>query len=137
MLISDSMNEKEKLKIALTQQIAEINHCNLVTQDSLGVTWIHNNDFSVEFRYTILLHRLIVSRVCFKSLRNGCMSACFRILAEFANELNFDTILIQSVQTYEMAQWCEKFDFIPNKYNIRIEDDLGRSVLLGDYSIKL
>lgn len=65
------------------------------------------------------------------------MSACFKILKSFAKKLNYHTIEIQSVETYEMQQWCRKNGFKPSCYALAITDENSREVIIGDYDLTL
>ena len=131
-------NENEiKLRDALIREISERNHCDVECNRSFQTMWIRNADYSTEFRYVILGSRLMVSRVCFVNRRNGCMSACLSILKDFSKALGYDIIEIQSVETFEMMEWCNKMGFKPREYNIPIRDELNRVVLIGDYDLNL
>lgn len=65
------------------------------------------------------------------------MTACFDILKQFASILGYSTIQIQSVLTYEMQQWCLKHNFIPDVYNMLIQDEQGRNIITGNYELTL
>ena len=132
-------NENEiKLRDRLIREISERNHCDVECNRSFQTMWIHNADYSTEFRYVILMDKLIVSRVCFNNRRKGCMTACLDILKEFSNILGYNQIEIQSVETFEMMKWCNKMEFIPRDYNLHIIDDINkRTLLIGDYDLNL
>ena len=125
------------LQTALTEVIEQYNHCKLDCNISFHTTWLYCTDNDTEFRYCILADKIIVSRICFKNKRSGCMTACFEILKQFADMLGYSTIQIQSVLTYEMQQWCLKHDFIPDIYNMLTQDEQGRNVITGNYELKL
>lgn len=124
---------EKALRESLFSEIKNRNGCNLQCVESLGSTWIKDDELTTEFRYTALANRLIVSRIAFKNRHHGCMTACFKILKRFAANLNYDTIIIQSVETCEMMQWCLKMGFTASSCNFMTSDYQGRSVLLGDY----
>ena len=65
------------------------------------------------------------------------MTACFEILKQFADTLDYSVIQIQSVLTYEMQQWCLKHHFIPDVYNMLTQDEQGRNVITGNYEYKI
>ena len=121
------------LQDSLFNEIASRNDCKLYYTNTFGTIWIKDEEPTTEFRYVIIANQLIVSRILFKNRRRGCMTACFEILKQFASKLNYDTIVIQSVETYEMMQWCTKMDFMPSSCNIMVSDHFGRDVLIGDY----
>lgn len=124
---------EKALRESLFSEIKNRNGCNLQCVESLGSTWIKDDELTTEFRYTALANRLIVSRVAFKNRHRGCMTTCFEILKHFATNLNYDIIVIQSVETCEMMQWCLKMGFTAPSCNFMTRDSQGRSVLLGDY----
>ena len=129
--------EEEKLKDNLISEISKRNDCQIECQKSFNTVWLKNDSWGVEFRYVILMNKIIVSRICFKNRRQGCMNACFEILKSFAEKLNYHTIEIQSVETYEMQQWCRKNGFKPSSYAFATTDEKGREVILGDYDLAL
>ena len=126
--------QKAELQNELIREISNRNNCDISCNVTAHTVWIHNEDYTTEFRYVIFLNRVIVSRVCFTNKHSGCMTACFEILKRYANQFRYNIITIQSVETYEMMQWCKKMNFIPKEYNIEVQDTLGRSVLVGDYN---
>lgn len=133
---NDSIYEEE-LKDALISEISKRNDCQIECEKSFHTMWLKNDSWDVEFRYVIFMDKIIVSRICFKKRHQGCMSACFEILKSFADKLNYHTVEIQSVETYEMQQWCMKNGFKPNDYALAITDDKGRDVIVGDYDLTL
>lgn len=130
-------NSENELLTALEKEISERNNCRVECIKTINTIWLRSDDGETEFRYVIFLHRIIVSRISFSKKRSGCMTACFEILKSFAKELDYSVIVIQSVITYEMMCWCEKFGFMPKEFNIDIEDECGRIVKTGDYQYNL
>lgn len=126
------MDEKQ-LQESLIDEISKRNECKLQCDISFKKVWIHDENYETEFRYVIFLNKIIVSRICFKNRHDGCMTACFEILKQFADKLNYSVIEIQSVQTFEMMQWCKKMNFVPGQCNLDIVDSQNRKVLIGDY----
>lgn len=126
------MDEKQ-LQESLMDEISKRNGCKLQCDISFKKVWIHDENYETEFRYVIFLNKLIVSRICFKNRHSWCMTACFEILKQFSDKLNYDIIEIQSVQTFEMMQWCRKMNFVPNQWNLDVIDSQNRKVFIGDY----
>lgn len=62
---------------------------------------------------TFLCDSLIVSRVQFHHRRCGIMTRVFAELEQFCQRNGVKKIIVQSVQTPEMASWCEKNGFKP------------------------
>lgn len=107
----ENSNTRKILQDRLITEIESRNNCKLNCTISFNTTWIKDEEATTEFRYAIVGNRMIVSRVMFKNRRSGCMTTCFEILKQFAAELGYATIVIQSVETYEMLQWCNKINF--------------------------
>lgn len=127
------MSDKIELQSQLIREISARNNSDILCDISFQTVWLHNESYETEFRYVIFSNKIIVSRVCFKNRHSGCMTACFEILKKFANLLNYNIIEIQSVETFEMMQWCKKMGFVPKEFNIDIKDINERTVCIGDY----
>lgn len=70
--------------------------------------WLVGENEETELRILRLADfQIIVSRVCITHKRNGCMSEIFRQLIEYARNNHIPRILVQCVNTAEMAAWCE------------------------------
>lgn len=70
--------------------------------------WLVGENEETELRILRLADfQIIVSRVCITHKRNGCMSEIFRQLMEYARNNHIPRILVQCVNTAEMAAWCE------------------------------
>lgn len=94
--------------------------------------WIRDKGFETELRLLILADfRVTVSRVCFSNRRQGLMTDIYCYLKEFCKEHDIGQIMIQSVETKEMANWCMKYGFQPNpSSSIKLE-----KFICGDYII--
>lgn len=92
--------------------------------------WFHNDDWSSELRLLFLgkVH-VLVSRAAFINRRQGTMTKVLGFLEEFCKEHGVSRIVIQSVETSEMAAFCEKNHFTPSPTASMLFD----GVILGDY----
>lgn len=92
--------------------------------------WLRNNDSSAEFRLLFLFNiRITVSRVTFKNKRTGTMTEVMHYCEQFAKKNHISTVVVQSVETAEMAQWCLKNGYQPNP-NASMEFN---GLVIGDY----
>ncbi len=132
-LLERKLRYREELKDSLMYEIAKRNDCELECQETFQTVWLKDATYTTEFRYAILGDRIVVSRVNFKNRRSGCMRVCFELLKSFACKLNYRIIEIQSVETYEMQQWCLVNDFEPNSTAFVTTDESGHRVVIGDY----
>lgn len=132
MLGSKLLEIEDKLETELIQIISENQKEILVCDKSFRTLWIHNENYSIEFRYVILLDRITISRICFNKRRNGCLSKCIETIKKYKKELGLNKIIIQSVETKECSNFCYKNHFIPNDYCIEVED-----FKIGDYELEL
>lgn len=77
--------------------------------------WFRNSDFTAQFRLLFLFDiRMTVSRVAFKNRRVGTMTEIMKFCEQFAREKGVKKLVVQSVETPEMAQWCLKNGYKPN-----------------------
>lgn len=92
--------------------------------------WFHNEGWSSELRLLFLgkVH-VLVSRVAFINRRQGTMTKALGFLEKFCKEHEVSRIVIQSVETPEMAAFCEKNHFVPSPTASMLFD----GVILGDY----
>lgn len=60
------------------------------------------------------------------------MTAVLSYIMEYCIRNNIPVIVVQSVQTYEMMQFCLKNKFIASPYNSMFE-----GVLMGDYILRI
>lgn len=92
--------------------------------------WFSSDESDMELRLLLLMNfRLTVSRVLFAHRRQGTMTKVLAFLENFCKEHNIPEIVIQSVETKEMSNWCRKNHFQPNpSASIQIHD-----FIMGDY----
>lgn len=117
--------------------IEERDQCVLDIQKSFQTYWMRDSSKiwnpETEFRISRLGNlQLLISRVRFKNRRCGTMAAILQILKEYCIEEKIERIRVQSVETYEMMQFCLKHEMKPNIDNIWVGD-----VLLGDYDLMI
>jgi hypothetical protein len=94
--------------------------------------WFRNSDSTAEFRLLFLFDiAMTVSRVSFVKRRVGTMTAVMNYCKQFAKKHGVNKLVIQSVQTPEMARWCLKNGYLPNP-SASIEID---GLVIGDYEI--
>lgn len=132
-LLERKLRYRKELKYALMYEIMKHNDCELKCSETFQAVWLKDVADTTEFRYVILKDRIVVSRVNFKNRRSGCMRACFELLKSFSCKLDYDIIVIQSVQTYAMQQWCLANGFEPDDNTFMIMDGSGHEVVAGDY----
>lgn len=63
-------------------------------------------------RYLGSDEELVIARVCFINKRKGNMTELFSILQRIQEKYNTGDIVIESVMTQEMEEWCHKNGFI-------------------------
>lgn len=92
--------------------------------------WFVSDESDMELRLLLLMHfRLTVSRVCFIHRRQGTMTKVMAFLEAFCKKHCIPEIVIQSVETKEMSNWCQKNNFQPNpSASMQIND-----FITGDY----
>lgn len=126
-------DEMKKLCKELKEIIESNDNIILWTDVQLGRTyWIHSRDYGVEIRFSLLGDILTISRVCFENKRCGCMTKCYETILKKREGLGIKKIVIQSVLTKEMMNWCLKNGFTPSKDCIAFDD-----ILSGDYILNL
>lgn len=102
--------------------------------EELSGVWLHSDDFKTELRLLLLKNlRMTVSRVCFVNRRRGTMTTIKDFLVQMCRSRQIPLLVIQCVETPEMAQWCLKNEFLPNP-NASLEID---GVCYGDYIKKI
>lgn len=126
----------DSLKDDLCKKIGNMNSCVIECIKEHNGYWLVSNTSDTEFRFALAGKRFIVSRVMFDYRRVGCMTECLSLIKEHLKDSNVDTICIQSVSTYPMAEWCKKNEFEPCVYNMEVKED-GNSFLMGDWLLKL
>ena len=80
------------------------------------LSWIGTVSLDTEFRYVFLVDTVVISRVKFRNNHNGCMTRCLKSIENVAEKTNMHRIIVQSVSTIEMANWCSKMGFVPADY---------------------
>jgi len=60
---------------------------------------------------------LVVSRVQFINRRKGKMTELYRILKLIQSKYETGKIVIESVETEEMRNWCQKNGFVENQFS--------------------
>lgn len=103
----------------------------IICQHEMSGFWYHDEIWESEFRILFLMNfRLTVSRVNFIKKRQGTMTKVMEFLRKLCKEKGIADIVIQCVETPEMAQWCRKnhFNPIPNS-----SFQAKNGVILGDY----
>lgn len=128
----------EDFSLAMNQQECEELRQLLQNQEQTPIEihhgirelWFHNEDWSSELRLLFLgkVH-VLVSRVAFINRRQGTMTKVLGFLEKFCKEHEVSRIVIQSVETPEMAAFCEKNHFAPSPTASMLFD----GVILGDY----
>lgn len=74
--------------------------------------WIHSNDYETELRLVGLGDfQIKVSRVQFQKKHCGTMTRVFFFLLDFCRRKNITKIVIESVLSKEMEDWCRKHGF--------------------------
>lgn len=130
MHIMFSEEELEELRLLLEAQECVPIQC----RRELSGVWYHSESWDSELRILFLMDfRVTVSRVCFIRRRIGTMTRVLELLTRFCRYHAVQEILVQSVETKEMAAWCAKNGFTPDP-RATLEVD---GVILGDYIMKI
>lgn len=109
--VAFSAHEVELLQHLLMRLTGEKFDC----QYELAGIWLHSESSDAELRLLILSDKqLIVSRVLFREKRHGTMTGVYRYLARFCKNNGLPTLVIQSVVSEAMANWCIKNGFNPS-----------------------
>ena len=119
----------------LSAIIKEKGHVDVEPHIEMSGIWLRSADNMTELRLLTLVDiQVIVSRVCFTHRRVGCMTAIFEWLKEFSHRNGIHRILIQSVETKEMANWCLKNGFHPDaNASMQIDDFIVGNYLLDNF----
>lgn len=97
-------------------------------------SWWFQNTNGAELRIVFGRNKqLIVSRVNLNRKRQGTMTAIYNLLREIGAAHGYNKIVIQSVLTSEMEQWCRKNHFKPDP-NTSFEMEDG---IRGDFIISI
>lgn len=129
--VSFSLQEEENLRSVLET-------CEgrpILCQRGIREVWYRDDAWEMELRL-LFLHdiRLTVSRVCFVNRRQGTMTKVLAFLKEFCERNHIKELVIQSVETLEMANWCLKMGFEPDPHaSFALPDN---EFVLGDYKMQ-
>ena len=86
--------------------------------------WFQDNQ-GAELRVVCGLDRITVSRVCLNNKRCGTMTKILHELRMICASHHWKIIVIQSVLTKEMENWCHKNGFLPDEYcSIQTEEGI-------------
>lgn len=119
-------SEQESIRDILEKQEGRRFECDR----EMSGFWFHDEEWEAEFRILFLLQiRLTISRVNFVNKRKGTMTKLFEWLWDIAKEKGISSIVVQSVETKEMAQWCRKNHFRP----VPSSSFESAGTILGDY----
>lgn len=121
-----SSKEKENIRVFLEQQ----EDVPIIVHEGIRELWYQSEDRSSELRLLFLQNmRITISRVEFINRRKGTMTKVLSILESICKKNKVSQIVVQSVETPEMAKWCVKMGFTPNPNSTFPFND----VMLGDY----
>lgn len=123
----------------LKKIIEENNECKLNYSDSFNSFWLNDyngNELRILFLENI---QLTVSRVSFQNKRKGTMTKILKELIVFCQKNNINKIIIQSVLTLEMANFCLKNNFKKTDYMFLIESETNpeNKFYSGDYLLEI
>lgn len=114
----------------LTALLEQHEQKTILCKKEMSGIWLHSEDWETELRLLLLFHyRLTVSRVCFVNRRRGTMTAVLNWMIHFCQQHEIQSILVQSVETPEMASWCIKNGFKPNPN----ASFFTGNMIIGDY----
>jgi len=117
----------------LKEIIERKNPCDLDISKSFNSIWYRDMESETELRLLFLGEiKLTISRVAFKNKRVETMTDVYEFLKEICVSKKIAKLVVQSVETPEMAAWCLKNEFQPNQCCIEFENFLA-----GDYEIIL
>lgn len=105
-------------------------YCNV---SSFGSSlYLYSLDLGTELYLKYNFKSLIISRVQFKNTRQGIMTSVLQELIIIARKYNLEKIIVQSVLTKEMSDFCMKNNFkhVPCCFS-------GDYSYIGDYELDL
>lgn len=106
-----SPEEKENLRKLLERQEG----VPISVHEGIRELWYRDEDGQSELRLLFLFdYQVTVSRVGFIRRRQGTMTKVLSVLENFCKKNKVKQLLIQSVETPEMASWCMKMGFAPD-----------------------
>lgn len=118
----------------LLQQIQSIieekNYCQCPYHIRGNSVWFLSTTDESELRLLTLGDiSVTVSRVGFSHRRAGTMTEIISLLEQFCKEKGIKKLVVQSVETEEMAAFCKKFGYVPDPNCSLMLDDF----VYGDY----
>ena len=95
--------------------IGSSDNTNLTCTKDFDKFWIHSEDYDTEFRFTIFNNSFVISRVLFQNQNKGTMTKCLEAIKQYHKMFpnKFNSITIQSEETYGINQWSRKNGFVP------------------------
>lgn len=95
--------------------------------------WIHSKEYETELRIVLIggflpntpKIELKISRALFQNKRVGAMTRVFFYLLNFCRKKDVPRLVVESVLTKEMANWCTKYGFHQDPCTIFLEDGIG------------
>lgn len=88
--------------------------CKIDVHRGIREVWFQNRALETELRVLTLFNiQVTISRVFFVNRRCGTMTKIANILERFCRSNNIPRLLVQSVETPEMSNWCLKNGFFP------------------------
>lgn len=112
---------------ALRELLEEAEGTPVQYTPGLREIWYRGENTEMELRILFLFNfKITVSRVCFTRRRKGTMTKVFDFLMDFCRNKQIEKIVVQSVETPEMAAWCLKNGLIP---------DIASSFFMENYYI--
>lgn len=122
-----SEEDKQNIKNIIERK----NPGDLEITESFNSIWYRDYESETELRILFLGDiKLTILRVAFKNKRMGTMTEIYEYLRTFCKEKGIKKIVVQSVETKEMADFCLKHKMEPNPYCLDAGD-----YLMGDYEI--
>ena len=131
----ENVSFTEKDIVELSQLLLEREGGRIECEKEISGIWLHSPGFETELRlHTLKNMWLTVSRVCFMKRRQGTMTAVSEWLKTFCAAHSIPEIVIQCVQTPEMAAWCQKNGFVPDPI---ASFPYNGGFIAGDYRLEL
>lgn len=102
----------------------------IICHQEISGIWLQAQNQETELRLLLMGQiQLTVSRVCLVNKRQGTMTTILEQLVQFCQLHRVRRLVVQCVQTAEMAAWCHKNGFMPAPY-ASFETN---GIILGDY----
>ena len=81
----------------------------IICHQEIGGIWLQAQNQETELRLLLMGQiQLTISRVCLVNKRQGTMTTILEQLVQFCQQHNISRLVVQCVQTAEMAAWCHK-----------------------------